>query len=67
VSRYEWTVDPREPRGREAVPLPRFNLLGCGAGAHHAIRADTCDGGWLWVCTRCPAVREPGDPTWRNP
>ena len=46
-------------------PLPR--LRGCAAGAHHARRTDDRDGNLTWVCVRCPAWRDRGDPTWRLP
>jgi hypothetical protein len=40
---------------------------GCAGGHHHARGTTDRDGAVAWVCVRCPAVRDGGDPTWRTP
>lgn len=38
----------------------------CAAGRHLARGTTDRSGAVAFVCTRCPAVREQGDPTWRR-
>lgn len=47
--------------------LPLFTPAGCDAGAHLARGTTDRDGAVAWVCERCHAVRDAGDPTWRTP
>lgn len=49
------------------LPLPVFRPRGCGQGAHLAMGTTDREGQVLWVCQRCPAFREHGDPRWWLP